>query len=46
MLLEVYEQKQQLAQLANKDPLTGLLNFRAGLEAFSTSLARAKRKKV
>ena len=45
MLLEVYEQKQQLAQLASKDPLTGLLNLRAGLEAFSTSLARAKRKK-
>lgn len=45
MLLEVYEQKQQLAQLASKDPLTGLLNLRAGLEAFSTSLARAKRNK-
>lgn len=45
MLLEVHEQKHQLAQLASKDPLTGLLNLRAGLEVFSTSLARAKRKK-
>jgi diguanylate cyclase (GGDEF)-like protein len=46
MLLEVYEQKQQLAQLANKDPLTELLNLRAGLEVFSTSIARAKRKQT
>lgn len=43
MLLELHEQKLQLAQLANKDPLTGLLNLRAGLEAFTTSAARAKR---
>ena len=43
MLLELNEQKVQLAQLANKYPLTGLLNLRAGLEAFTVSAARAKR---
>ena len=43
MLLELNEQKVQLAQLANKYPLTGLLNLRSGLEAFTVSAARAKR---
>lgn len=39
----VQEQKQVLAQLANKDPLTGLLNLRSGQEAFANAIARAKR---
>lgn len=43
LLEQLSQQKSALSQLANKDPLTGLMNLRAGKEHFLKMTARADR---